>query len=96
MEKLDYEVYTSLLGEDCISRINNKEIYDLILIEDEMKMMNGISLLQKLKELNNKSKKIVLLEKEKLFISKHYIEDGFDDYINKDKFYDDVIKKLSR
>ncbi len=51
---MKYEVYTSLFGEDCINRIKNNEKYDLILIDDEMKLMSGITLLKELNNLDNK------------------------------------------
>lgn len=94
LENLGYEVHTSLFGQDCIDKINNNRKYDLILIDDDMKLMSGISLLDELKAMNNGSKKIVLLEKEKVSISHHYIEDGFDDYIDKSKLNDEIKKKI--
>ena len=94
LENLGYDVYTSLFGQDSIDKINTSEKYDLILIDDDMKLMSGISLLKRLKTLNNTSKKIVLLEKEKVSISHHYIEDGFDDFIDKSKLDDEIKKKI--
>lgn len=94
LENLGYEVHTSLFGQDSIDKINNNEKYDLILIDDDMKLMSGISLLKKLKTMNNNSKKIVLLEKEKVSIGHHYIEDGFDDFIDKSKLEDELEKKI--
>lgn len=93
LEDMGYEVYSSLYGEDSIEKIENNEKYDLILIDDEMKLMSGISLLNKLIELNNKSKKIVLLEKNKVSISHHYIKDGFDDYIDKSELLKELENK---
>lgn len=94
LENLGYEVHTSLFGQDSIDKINNNEKYDLILIDDDMKLMSGISLLKKLKTMNNNSKKIVLIEKEKVSIGHHYIEDGFDDFIDKSKLEDELEKKI--
>jgi len=93
LEKLGYEVYTSLNGNDCLERINNKEKYELILIDDDMKFMSGFSLLQKLKDLDNKSKKIILLEKDKVSLAHHYIKDGFDNYIDKSKLQSELNSK---
>ena len=95
LENLGYEVHTSLFGQDSIDKINNNEKYDLILIDDDMKLMSGISLLDELKAMNNNSKKIVLLEKEKVSIGHHYIDDGFDDFIDKSKLIDEIKKKIN-
>ena len=94
LEEFGYETYTSLFGEDAINRIKNNEKYDLILIDDDMKLMSGISLLKELNKLGNNSRKIILLEKDKVSIGHHYIEDGFDDYIDKSKLSDEIDKKL--
>lgn len=94
LEKKDYDVVISMFGSDAIDRIRNKEKFDIILIDDEMPLMNGINVLGELLLLKNKSKKIVLLEKDKLFISHHYIEDGFNDYIDKSNLIKELDKKI--
>jgi len=95
LEEFGYETYTSLFGEDAINRIKNNEKYDLILIDDDMKLMSGISLLKELNKLGNESTKIILLERDKISIGHHYIEDGFDDYIDKTKLNDEIGKKIN-
>lgn len=95
LENIGYEVYTSLYGEEVLERIKYNERFDLILIDDDMKLMSGISLLRKLNNLKNKSKKIVLLEKEKVSIGHHYIEDGFDDYIDKSRLQEEINNKIN-
>ena len=94
LEEFGYEIYTSVFGEDAINRIKNNEKYDLILIDDDMKLMSGISLLKELNKLGNNSRKIILLEKDKVSIGHYYIEDGFDAYIDKNKLSDEIDKKL--
>lgn len=89
-----YDVSISMFGSDCIERVKKKERYDVILINDEMTLMSGISILKELKALKNASKKIVLLKEDKLFISKHYLKDGFDDFIDKRKLLDELGKKI--
>ena len=83
-----------MFGQDAIDRIKNKEKYDVILIDDEMPLMNGINVLDELVKLKNKSKKIVLLEKDKLFIAEHYVKDGFNDYIDKTNLVKELDKKI--
>jgi len=60
-----------------------------------MKLMSGISLLKELNKLGNESTKIILLERDKISIGHHYIEDGFDDYIDKTKLNDEIGKKIN-
>lgn len=95
LEEFGYETYTSLFGEDAINRIKYNEKYDLILIDDDMKLISGISLLKELNKLGNESTKIILLERDKISIGHHYIEDGFDDYIDKTKLNDEIGKKIN-
>ena len=83
-----------MFGQDAIDRIRNKEKYDVILIDDEMPLMNGINVLDELVKLKNKSKKIVLLEKDKLFIAHHYVEDGFNNYIDKTNLVKELDEKI--
>ena len=94
LEHKGYDVSVSMYGDDCIEKISNKEYYDIILINDEMSIMNGIEIVEKLNELHNKSKKIVLLNKDKLFIADHYLEDGFDDFIDKTNLLEELNNKL--
>lgn len=83
LEYLGYDVSVSMYGQDVIDRIKNKESYEIILIDDEMKLMSGMSLLKELAKVDNKSKKVVMLEKDKLFIKNHYLKEGFNEYIDK-------------
>lgn len=93
LEEIGYDVYSSIFAEDSIIRIKNQEKFDLILIDDEMPIMNGLTLLKELNELGNNSKKIVLLEKGKSFIGNHYIKEGFDNYIDKNNLLEELESK---
>lgn len=94
LEKLGYNVYISMFGQDCIDRIKNKEKYDVIVINDEMPLMTGFTVLKELKKLKNNSKKIIMLNSDKLFISKHYLKDGFDNFIDKSNLVEELNKKM--
>ena len=94
LERKNYDVVISMFGQDAIDRVRNKEKYDVILIDDEMPLMHGINVVKEINKLKNKSKEIVLLNKDKLFIAKHYLEDGFDDYIDKSDLIEEIKKKL--
>lgn len=94
LEKMGYVVSISMFGKDCVDRIKNKEKYDIILINDELSPTSGMAVLQELKTLKDKSKKIVMLEEDKLFIANHYLDDGFDQFIDKTKLQDELRKKV--
>ena len=71
-----------LYGADAIDRIKSGKKYDYIIIEDDMKEMSGYETLKRLKEINKFNvPSIVILDSNKENIKKHYIEDGFNDYI---------------
>ena len=69
-------------GLDAVDKIKSHKKYDFILISDEMKEVSGLSTLkemQKIKGFNTPC--IVMLNESKKALAKHYIEDGFSDYI---------------
>lgn len=93
LEKLGYEVSSSLFAEESIERVKKGEKFELIIIDDEMTLMNGLPLLKELKKLENESRKIILLEQDKQFIGHHYIKEGFNDYIDKSRLLEELEKK---
>ena len=96
-EKYDVELLTTMYSNDLIQRIDNGELFDLILIEDEMKMDRGIEVLKKLKKIVGfNTNVVVILGKDKEFLEKHYLEDGFNSVMRKNNLevdYDKIIKK---
>ena len=71
-----------LYGADAIDRIKSGKKYDYIIIEDDMKEMSGYETLKKLKEISKFNIPcIVVLDSNKENIKKHYLDDGFSDYI---------------
>ena len=86
-----------MYGQECIDKIRSGEKYDLIIMDDEMKPDNALPTLQKLKELKKFNiPVIVMLEKEKDFIKKHYIKDGFTDYILKDNLNKEINRIIDK
>lgn len=93
LEIKDYEVIKSSYGKDLLDRINNKEKIDLIIIDDENIDNSALNILKDFKNSFEVSIPIlVMLNKDKLFISKHYIDDGFTDYIVKDNLDKELDK----
>lgn len=96
--KYNFELLTTMHGNDCIQRIKDGEKFDLIILEDDMKPLSAFAVLGELQEIkrNLKTPIVVMLKKDKETIKKHYIEDGFDNYLlkeNLDNEFDRIIKK---
>ena len=98
-EKLNkYDINSSVIyyGRDAVDKIKSGKVYDYILIDDDMKEMNGYTTLKELKQVKCDIPLIVMLEENKEIIKEHYIKDGFNDYLlirNFSKEIDRVINK---
>ena len=69
-------------GLDAVDKIKSYKKYDFILISDEMKEVSGLSTLKEMQKVKGFSSPcIVMLNESKKGLAKHYIEDGFSDYI---------------
>jgi len=78
----EFSVSHLLSGLDAIDKIKSGKKYDFILIEDDMKEMNGFTTLKELKKLNKFNIPVIIMLKDnKLSIKEEYIKDGFKDYI---------------
>ena len=95
LSKYNVDINTTMSGEDCIYKIKSGEIYNLIIIDDELKNESALGTLQELKK--NKefnSKVIVMLGIGKKHLRNHYIEDGFTDVILKENLKDELKEKI--
>ena len=73
-----------VLGSEGLDKIRNKEKYDLILVEEELKPLNGYDIIKKLKLIKNFNTKVVLLTKNpNIEYSYLYKDEGFNDYLIK-------------
>lgn len=78
----EFSVSHLLSGLDAIDKIKSGKKYDFILIEDDMKEMNGFTTLKELKKLDKFNIPVIIMLKDnKLSIKEEYIKDGFKDYI---------------
>ena len=80
-----YNVLTILVesGEECLSILKESK-FDLILIDQMMPGMNGIEVMNKLKEDKNFKTPVVVLTADAVKGQKEkYISEGFDDYMSK-------------
>lgn len=95
----DYHITCSVLyyGMDAIDKIKSGKNYDFVLIEDEMKEMTGFMTFKGMQEINGfNTPAVVILDKDKEHLKKHYLEDGFNDYIiteNIDSDLDRIVDK---
>ena len=96
LKKNNLDVTSTMYAEDCIEKLENKEKFDLILIDDELENYNAIDLLNGIKKLKIKNLKIVImLEKEKSFMKEKFLRDyPFTDYLLKED-YQNEIKRLA-
>lgn len=95
LSKYNIDINTTMSGKECIYKIKSGEIYNLIIIDDELKNESALGTLQELKK-NKKfnSKVIVMLGDEKKYLKGHYIEDGFTDVIIKENIKDELKEKI--
>ena len=95
LSKYNVDINTTMSGKDCIYKIKSGEIYNLIIIDDELKNESALGTLEELKK-NKKfnSKVIVMLGIGKKHLRNYYIEDGFTDVIVKENLKDELKEKI--
>ena len=87
------DVVSTLVGKDVVDKINAGDKYDLIILEDEMKPDSAYTILEELKKIKKFNIPVVIAtNKDKKFIEKHFIEDGFSDCI----IIDNIDNELKR
>lgn len=97
LAKYDIDVNIAVYGKDCIEKIKAGEKYKLILMDDEMVPDNALPTLKNLKKIKKfNTPVVVMLNKEKEFIKEHYLEDGFSDYLLKDKINSEIERITSK
>ena len=92
---MDYVSY----GKDALDKVRNKEKYDLILLDEEMKPLSGYDTMKKLNNIKNFDTKVILLTRNNEYeYNDEYLNYGFSDYIlkpiDKIKFFDIMNKYL--
>lgn len=96
LKRYELEVDLVQSGYECLEKIKNGMVYDLILLDDMMPKMTGVQTFSKLKEIKNFQTPVVILtanavagEKEK------YLSYGFDDYLAKPMDQKELSRVLS-
>ena len=86
-------------GKECLDKIRDKDKYDLILLDEDMEPLDGITVMKKLKEIRTFNTKTILLTKNNDYeYNDDYLKYGFDGYllkpIDKDKLFEVIDKYL--
>ncbi len=95
--KYNIDINITMMGKECIEKVSSGEFYNLIIIDDELRVTSALNVLKKLKE-NKKFKTdvIVMLEKDKEHFKKHYIDDGFKDIIFKFNLTEEIERIVNK
>lgn len=94
LKDYDVEVFVNFSGLDAISKVEDGSEYDLIILDDEMSEISGYEVFKRLSSIKKfKTPVVISLEKDKEFIKKHYIKDGFSDYFLKSDI-DGEVKRI--
>lgn len=90
LENNDYIVDNSIYANDIFDKIKSGEKYKYIIIDDSIDE-RALPILNKLKNIKGfKTPVIIILNDDTSFIKKHFLEDGFSDYILKSNIKEDM------
>ena len=88
---------SSTLGKEALDRIRKGDKYDLILLDEDMPYMNGISVMNKLSRIKGFDIKVILLTRNNsIKYDEGYKDSGFSDYIIKPIDKDDLMNKINK
>ena len=88
---------SSNLGKEALDRIRKGDKYDLILLDEDMPYMNGISVINKFNKIKGFDTKVILLTKNgNIIYDDIYKDSGFSDYIIKPINKDDLMNKINK
>ena len=88
---------SSTLGKEALDRIRKGEKYDLILLDEDMPYMNGISVMNKFSKIKGFDIKVILLTRNNsIKYDEGYKDSGFSDYIIKPIDKDDLVNKINK
>ncbi len=93
--KLDYVS----LGKEALDKIRGKEKYDLILLDEVMNPLDGVTVMKKFKDIRNFKTNVILLTRNNEYeYNEEYLKYGFSGYllkpISKDKLFEIIDKCL--
>ena len=93
--KLDYVSF----GKEALDKIRGKEKYDLILLDEVMDPLDGVTVMKKFKDIRNFKTNVILLTRNNEYeYNEEYLKYGFSGYllkpISKDKLFEIIDKYL--
>ena len=98
LKKYNLIIDTCSSGVSCLEKIQDGEIYDLILMDDMMPKMSGTETLHLLKEIPSFKTRVVVLTANAIEgMKEKYLSVGFDDYLSKpmeNKEVDRILRKF--
>ena len=98
LKKYNLIIDTCSSGVSCLEKIQDGEIYDLILMDDMMPKMSGTETLHLLKEIPSFKTRVVALTANAIEgMKEKYLSVGFDDYLSKpmeNKEVDRILRKF--
>ncbi len=88
---------SSTLGKEALDRIRKGDRYDLILLDEDMPYMNGISVMNKFSKIKGFDTNVILLTRNNsIKYDEGYKDSGFSDYIIKPIDKDDLMNKINK
>lgn len=90
------DINFTMIGKECIDRIRIGEIYNLIIIDDELTNDSALNILKNLKKMNNEIPVVVMLNKNKDHFKDIYLSDGFKDYILKENLKNELKRIIDK
>ena len=88
---------SSTLGKEALDRIRKGDKYDLILLDEDMPYMNGISVMNKLSKIKGFDTNVILLTtNNSIKYDEGYKDSGISDYIIKPIDKDDLVNKINK
>ena len=87
------------LGKEALDKIRGKEKYDLILLDEVMDLLDGVTVMKKFKDIRNFKTNVILLTRNNEYeYNEEYLKYGFSGYllkpISKDKLFEIIDKYL--
>ncbi len=88
---------SSTLGKEALDRIRKGDKYDLILLDEDIPYMNGISVMNKFSKIKGFDTNVILLTtNNSIKYDEGYKDSGFSDYIIKPIDKDDLMNKINK
>jgi len=90
-------ISSSFYGNDAVMKIKSGKGFDLIIMDDELPIKSGLTILRELKEIDKFDVPVVvMLGDNKKEIKEHYLKDGFSDYILRDNMNEEIKRIVNK